>query len=550
MGISSICWRAWHRLIVVCVVAAFVVGWGSVVDAQQFRQDKVTLDKDADKAKKDAMGAAFKAESLDMTPYKDYYLGKLFPQMTDPTGNLIVEARREIERHIDGMIKAKNGAMRDAYNAMMVELLPAWILRQADKPLQYSPATRINAFLLLNRLTDKVVGGRNIPDPRALKVISKALNATEIDAVQFMALRAVENHMKIKPQSEEAKKNDERIRLSLVNSIKGMISAEPPFAPTAEPSMPRGMEAHHKMMEQVLIALTTIATTSDPKSESCKIANESATELIKTILFDYRYSEWIKETACWSLGSIQPANLSPEDITKLQNEVGRFAIKFLKEWREKIARSGSFGSGMGMGGYAGGMGSGMGYPGGSGGDGYGSEGGSAGLGGSNSAGYGSEGAGYGMGMGMQTNPNAASRQPPEVKNARRMGHQRLERLHIALDGQAPTLPQIELRLKALKGPTPVVNPEPAKPPKGLLALVGDADKAKIIDAAEKLEKLQKDVSDEKIVDLNSLSAIMRASLREFRLACVEISGDKRDENVDDTDGATDPFGNGKKSGGE
>jgi hypothetical protein len=43
---------------------------------------------------------------------------------------------------------------------------------------------------------------------------------------------------------------------------------------------------------------------------------------------------------------------------------------------------------------------------------------------------------------------------------------------------------------------------------------------------------------------------MRASLREFRLACVEISGDKSDENVDDTDGATDPFGNSKKSGGE
>jgi hypothetical protein len=152
------------------------------------------------------------------------------------------------------------------------------------------------------------------------------------------------------------------------------------------------------------------------------------------------------------------------------------------------------------------------------GDGYGSE----GMGGE--GGYGGEGGMGGMG-GMGGQPRANATQPPELRNARRMIHQRLERIHLALNGSPRKYPDSA--------------PQAKNPPKGLITLVSDDEKPKVQDAIEKLDKLQGDLNGQ-FSDLSGLSAMVRANLRDFRLACVEISGEAKEKAEND---ALNPFSN-------
>jgi hypothetical protein len=115
-------------------------------------------------------------------------------------------------------------------------------------------------------------------------------------------------------------------------------------------------------------------------------------------------------------------------------------------------------------------------------------------------------------------------------NARRIAHQRFERIHFALNGAygAPKKEQPGVK-----------TPEPS----GLFVLLTDeAKKEKVKSLIEKIEAFQSDLNDEKIVDLSTLTMKVGKSSKELRLICVDISGEKKPEEVVE-EGSDDPFGN-------
>jgi len=115
-------------------------------------------------------------------------------------------------------------------------------------------------------------------------------------------------------------------------------------------------------------------------------------------------------------------------------------------------------------------------------------------------------------------------------NARRIAHQRFERIHFALNGAygAPKKEQPGVK-----------TPEPS----GLFSLLTDeGKKEKIKSLMEKIEAFQSDLNDDKIVDLSTLTMKVGKSSKELRLICVDISGEKKPEEVVE-EASSDPFGN-------
>ena len=138
---------------------------------------------------------------------------------------------------------------------------------------------------------------------------------------------------------------------------------------------------------------------------------------------------------------------------------------------------------------------------------------------------GSMGDGYG---GMQGGNRGAAmspyaKQPKEVKNARRIAHQRFERIHFALNG-----------VLIVPKPLSTETKEKAKPPttdKGLLLLLSEnaKEKEKVVDLLIAIEQFQNDLNDFKVIDLNSLTSAATKSIRGMREAIELILGDSKDD---------------------
>ena len=176
----------------------------------------------------------------------------------------------------------------------------------------------------------------------------------------------------------------------------------------------------------------------------------------------------------------------------------------------------------GGGGGGGGKGGG-GKGGGGGGKGGGGEGGGGGYGG-----YGGAG-GKGGAAPKKTNP--FEDQPKEVKNARRIAHQRFEKIHLALNGNLNDG-------HGRKTVTTVTASQPSTPSedKALISLIASnqKEKEKVSSLLTKIEKFQNDLNGEKIADLGSLTSAVRVSRRGILNACDLITGEKK-EAVDADD---------------
>ena len=471
----------------------------------KFTAEAVKLDDKAKSTKEKEKNAELRGDKAELTAVSEYYAGYVIPKLTEAVPAELNIRRREIETDIEQISKNKNKAVRDAFNKKIYELFS-----NVSKNKAYDPTTRITSMIVLTQLVREPAGKNPpVPDPDVLNDLYRVLdpkklsnpNERELDAMLYIAIKSLERYLRAQPANPADGFPDNKQRAFVARIAEHM---------TMQPPVPRLVEGHQKMMEQALQTMTLFATKS--KGETQKIASEAVVKFIVVVFNDDRSSEWLKEVACACLGQITPSNLTPEEISKLENEIAKFAIKSLKDWRMKIAMSGSLAMSGGMGG----MGS-MGGMGGSG-DGYGSE----GMGGE--GGYGGEGGMGGMG-GMGGQPRANATQPPELRNARRMIHQRLERIHLALNGSPRKYPDSA--------------PQAKNPPKGLITLVSDDEKPKVQDAIEKLDKLQGDLNGQ-FSDLSGLSAMVRANLRDFRLACVEISGEAKEKAEND---ALNPFSN-------
>ena len=131
--------------------------------------------------------------------------------------------------------------------------------------------------------------------------------------------------------------------------------------------------------------------------------------------------------------------------------------------------------------------------------------------------------GYGGMTGASRAVSPYAKQPKEVKNARRIAHQRFERIHFALNGVFYTPKPLTTETK-----------EKTKAPsteKGLVALLSEnaKEKEKVIELLIAIEQFQADLNDFKVIDLSSLSTLVSKSIRGMREATEQILGDAKDE---------------------
>lgn len=420
--------------------------------------------------------------------YRDYAIPTI--TLAQPTNQRIFELtsiRRTFEDDLDSLSRAPK-SFRAAYNKVLLTELEKVI-----KEPNCHPSARVICFGMAMQLYTEPASaqGPALPSRSLLPLIAAALRPEEkMDASQLLALDAVERFLLTKStQADEIL--TEAAKAQLCTRIAALLTMEgPPH---------RVAKTHQYILERALRTLTTMAivgqsNANTAKDASTKNATEAVAKFVKIAIQDSRSTEWLKEGCCVSIGSLNypEGTFTPEEALLIQQEVAKFSIKSMKDWLNKVARSG--GSGSGMGGYGSGYGSGM-------------------ADSSMMSSSEMSGPGYGMsGFGNSpANQSNVSKQPTEVKNARRMLNQRLERLHLAFYG-TPV------------GDDKKVSENPAK--RGIASFAPASEKYNLEHTIEKLREVQKSLNEDKILDLSSLTGYTNQPIREFGAACFEISGDR------------------------
>ncbi len=475
-----------------------------------FKQREVKLkDKAKDEKEKEKKKAlSNKAEKPDFAPIEEYYRDFLIPALTQDSPELVNLARKDIQSDMESM--EKNKELSPKYNTYFIKEMRDLALKGADGKT-YSPTARINAAVLIGRMS---------PEAMVQKTILEFIDQKENDGVLSSGLSSLLKHVKSPLVSEQ-------VRGRFVQSLQSTLTSPAPLS--------RDSEAHYYLTSQTIDCLTEIAkleTDKDKEKGPSKLAIAALTPALIKII-DEQKSEWLVESALASFGTIKHATISAEDAVVLEKAIAKFIKKSTKDWKKRIANSGasSVGGDMGMGG----MGSSMGMPGSGGGGGPKKGGASSSSSSGGEAGDVGEGGGKGSGgggAGGGARPRKEE-QPKEVKNARRIAHQRFEKIHLALNGLA-------LNAAFQKRPTTdEKDKEKAKADKALLAFLPAPEKEKVTKLIEKIDQFQKDLNDDKINDLGSLNLAVKKSIVDVRAECDEILGEKKEVVIEKDD---DSFG--------
>ena len=458
--------------------------------AYKVKEVKLKTDKEiSEKAIEKKKAKSGSTGKIDLAPLDLYYRDYLIPLLTQASSpELINRARKEILDDIDTIERNKDLSAK--FNPALILLMRELVLKGTDGKF-YSPQTQINALILLGRLNSEVLSTGTVkPEAGVQKTLVDVIDQKENDGLISSGLSILARHLKGGAVTEN-------FRIGFVRKLQTHLAAPAPLT--------RDPDAHHYLLEQVIECLTIIAML-DPDKESGKLATAALTPALVKIM-GAQESEWLVEKALLSFGLITPVNLTPEDIAVVEKAIAKFVKQSLKDWKKRIAVSGGS---MGSSGYGGGM---MG----------GTMGGMGGEG-SSESGYGGYG---GSGMpGMQSSskkPNAFDKQPKEVKNARRIAHQRFERIHCALNSE-------------FLAPKPLVADSKERVPlaqKALLALISDneKEKEKVTELIMKIEQFQKDLNDEKVIDLNALSMSVNKSIWDIRIVCDLILAEAKEEST-------------------
>ncbi|MCY2984631.1 MAG: hypothetical protein NTY15_13485 [Planctomycetota bacterium] len=470
-----------------------------------FKQREVKLkDKAKDEKEKEKKKAiSNKGEKPDFAPIEEYYRDYLLPTLTQDSPEQINLARKDILSDMEAI--ERNKELVPKYNTYFIKEMRDLALKGADGKT-YSPTARINAAVLIGRMS---------PEAMVQKTILEFIDQKENDGVLSSGLSSLLRHVKSPLLSEQ-------VRGRFVQSLQSTLTSPAPLT--------RDSEAHYYLTSQTIDCLTEIAkleTDKDKEKGPSKLATAALTPALIKII-DEQKSEWLVESALASFGTIKHTTISAEDAVVLEKAIAKFIKKSTKDWKKRIANSGASGAGgdMGMGM---GMGSSMGMPG-SGGGGP-KKGGASSS--SSSGGEGPEMGEFGKGGGGGGTKPKKEEQPKEVKNARRIAHQRFEKIHLALNGLA-------LNAAFQKRPIPdEKDKEKGKAEKALLAFLPAPEKEKVTKLIEKIDQFQKDLNDEKINDLNSLNASVKKSILAVRTECDEILGEKKEVVIEKDD---DSFG--------
>jgi hypothetical protein len=472
---------------------ALTTGFGlfeakSIAQAPPFKQKepkfKVDSKEVSEKALEKNKAKSPKNEKMDLTPLDEYYRDYLIPLLTQSSPELVNRARREILEDIEAI--EKNKELSPKFNVSFIAQMKELAGKDKDGKA-FAPQTRINAAILLGRLNKEVAtSGAATPEPKVQASLLEFIEQKDNDGLTSSGLSTLARHIRSGTVNEVA-----------LNKFASVLISQL----TSPAPVNRDPDAHNYLTEQVILCLTEIAKL-DPDKGPGKLATTAlAPALIKII--DEQKSEWLVETALFSFGTIKTVSLTPEDVITLEKAIAKFVKQSLKDWKKRIASST---------GLTGGMGGGTGYPGGGMGEmsssgGPGKGGGMAGMDGGGDGGYGPA-----MG-GTKPNPKKAEEQPKEVKNARRIAHQRFERIHLALNG-SPRKPANAQAAAAIVD-------------KALVALSPAEEKNKVTGLLAKVELFQEELNDHNIKDLTSLTIAVTKSVKELRAACDLILGEKK-----------------------
>lgn len=501
-----------------------------------FKQKEVRLKSDKDiqeKTSEKNKARNGKTDKFDLAPLDLFYNDYLIPLLASGSPEAINRARKEIVEDIETLEKNKELAAK--FNLKFIPQMREIVFKGSDGRV-YSPQSRLNAALLLVRLNESVNNnGVGKPEPKVLGSVKDLLEQKENDGLASIGLSALIRQLKANADPKTNVVSDEN-RTKFVQILQVHL--------TAPASLSRTPESQNYLTEQVLECLTEIAK-FDPEKGAAKLATAALSPALVKII-DAQESEWLVESALISLGSIKTVGLTPEDAVTLEKAIAKFTRQSIKDWRKRITSSGPSAGGVygagGVGGEMGGYGSEMGGPGQMGGDGYGAGAGGSGKGGGGGSGKGgsSEG-GYGeMGMGGAgatiKKKNPFELQPKEVRNARRIAHQRFERIHLALNGAMNDGSGGVRRTTSTAQPS-AVTPANSTEEKALLSLISSNAKEKghVLALIAKVEQFQKDLNSEKIADLNSLTMTVRKSISDIRAACDAITGATKEEVSTETD---------------
>lgn len=461
------------------------------------REVKLTVKEAGEKAKEKNKAKNLK-ERADLAAIEEYYRDYLIPQLTQPSPENINLARREFIDDFEAIEKNKELAAK--FNPYFAREMVELATKGADGKA-YSPWTRIEAAVLLGKLNSEP----SKPYVAIQAILPKLIDQKENDGLISTALVTMLRHLRTSGAVSEAGRN------RFVQSLQAILTTPAPIT--------RDHDAHDYILEQVIECLTEIAKTETDK-EASKLALATLSPALVKII-DEQKSEWLVEVALHSLGSIKLATMTPEDAVTLEKAIAKFIKQSLKDWKKRIGKSsgamagGSMGGGPGSGSGSGSSEFGGGGPG-RGGRGSGSGGSSSGSS-SGSSGEGSgSGGSSGFGGGGATGGNKQKRpfedQPKEVKNARRIAHQRFERIHLALNGNP-----LDFDVQKKTGKT--------TKDQGLLVFLPEGEKAKVSSLLSSVDAFQKALNDEKVSDLSTLSVAVAKSIIKLRADCDLILGE-------------------------
>lgn len=468
-----------------------------------------------------------KPEAFDIAAIEAYYKDCLFARLSQPNADQMNKARAEIFADIELVERRakQNPEMLVEYNKMILRQVKEILSKDAEGKV-YHPTTRVLGVVVAGRVNRQPASnaGPGLGDPSATKLLldlldpkenesdgmvaaalsylqrhwtSPGLDAAGLERAQAQFLSHIQAHMSKPKPTNRAKKEDEYIKELMIENLTAVATGKGDAAKQAAP---------------MLIALTLPAM-KEPK----------------------KTSEWLIEKALWSFGQVKHSDLKPEDIQTIQKGALEYTKASLDGWTARCdktsAASGGGYMGMGGGGPMGGPGGGAGGLGLSGGPGLGSDEGGGGAGGPPGLGGGAGGP-PGFGGTTSKKSNVFEDQPKEVRNARRILQQRLERIHYGLTGTGR------------KGTS-----DPAEA-KGLTSLADEASKTKLLEVVAKVEALQDELNKDTLTSLDVVKSSTRRPIFDLKQAIASIIGDDgTNKPPTDEPGGKDPVDDGFGGGG-
>lgn len=440
------------------------------------------LDPAGDKRKKEK-DELLNPEKLDLAAIEAYYKENLLPRLLQANATSMNDARGELFNDIEMMERKSRGNLKilEDYNKMLARILLDVINGKDKDGKSAHPSSRVLAAVIAGRLNRQPASSQSggLPDPEGTKILLRVFVPTENDGMIASALTQLPRHWVWQGMDAATM---ELARKKFVSNLEAFLAAQKPAA--------RGEEEEAYLRELMIENLTIIA---NGESDSAKAAKPVLLSLLKPALQKHKSeSEWLVETAVYSFGQIAKPDLPADELVEFETNTIKFLQASLRSWNRRCAQTTAAASGNypgGMGGPPGGAPGGLGPPGGM------------------SGGDEPESGGAPNRPGAPSPPkqkNAFDEQPKEVRVARRILHQRLEKIHHGLNGYGKA------------------NPKP--PTKGLLVSAGEDRQEKLKTVIDAIEAVQKALNDEKVKDLNSLVNSTRLSITELQTACEAIVG--------------------------